>query len=99
MRAVIRRLRRLEERLTPAADYESPAWMEILRERRQRRADASGLPYEEFRREPILDEHGRRPATWAEVLRLHRARRCAEVQRAEKAGAKTTVSDEWYNSQ
>jgi hypothetical protein len=85
MKTIIRRLRQLEEK---AANQEigGPNPVDVLRERRRRRAEASGVPYEEPMRDPKLYENGRRP-TWAEVLRSHRARRCAEAQsrRAEEA--------------
>jgi hypothetical protein len=73
MKAIITRLRRLEERV---ANHETggPSWVDVLRERRRRRLEASGLAYEEPAREPLVFEHGRRP-TCAEVLRAARARR------------------------
>jgi hypothetical protein len=42
-----RRLRRLENRLTPRPDPESERIVEQVRERRRRRLEAEGLPYQE----------------------------------------------------
>jgi hypothetical protein len=74
MKAIIRRLSRLEER----AHHEiaTPNWVAVLIERQRRRAEANGLPYQEPWRDPKLYENGRRP-TWAAVLRSHQARRAA----------------------
>ena len=60
-----------------------PSWVDVLRERRRRRLEVSGLPYEEPAWEPLVFEHGRRP-TCAEVLRAARARRHADTLRAER---------------
>ena len=82
MKTIIRRLRKLEEKV---ANHEigCPSWVDVLRERRRRRLEAAGLPYEE---PPKLYENGKIP-TWADVLRSHRAHRCAEIeaQRAKEA--------------
>ncbi len=72
MKTIIRRLCRLEENVA-THEIGGPSWVDVLRERR-RRAEASGLPYVERPREPLVFEHGRRP-TCAEVLRAARARR------------------------
>src|SRR5258708_240081 len=82
MKAIITRLRRLEERV---ANHQTggPSRVDVLRERRRRRLEASGLPYVERPREPLVFEHGR-CATCAEVLRAARARRHAESLRAER---------------
>jgi hypothetical protein len=81
MKAVIRRLCRLEERVAPPEVVE-PSSVAVMRERQRRRAEAEGIPYVEPVREPLVLANGRYP-TWAEVMRAHRARRCAESQRAE----------------
>ena len=47
MRAVIRRLHRLETTLVPKVDPEKPSPADILRERRRRRMEATGKNYEE----------------------------------------------------
>ena len=73
MKAIIRRLRLLENRVD-SHEIGGPSWAEVLRERRRRRFEASGLPYEERAHGLLLGEHGR-PQSWAEVLRGARARR------------------------
>ena len=77
MRTIVRRLCQLEEKVN--RQIAVLGWVEVLRERQRRRAEAEGRPYEEPVRDPKLYENGRRP-TWAEVLRSHRARRCADAQ-------------------
>ena len=77
MRTIVRRLCQLEEKVN--REIAVAGWVEVLRERRRRRFEASGLQYQEPVRDPKFYENGRRP-TWAEVLRSHRARRCAEAQ-------------------
>jgi hypothetical protein len=79
MKAIIRRLARLEER----AHHEiaTPNWVAILIERQRRRAEANGVPYKEPTRDPKLYENGRRP-TWAAVLRRQQDRRRLESQRS-----------------
>ena len=73
MRSIDRRIRRLENRFDPPEN--EPAWRLVttLIERRQRRAQANGEPFEDPRersRFPI--DH--RPRTIAEVLRQARQR-------------------------
>jgi hypothetical protein len=84
MKTIARRLRLLENRVA-SHEIGGPSPVEVLRERRRRRLEASGLPYEERAPESILYELGRRP-TCAEVLRSARTRRCADAEsgRAEK---------------
>jgi hypothetical protein len=77
MKTIIRRLCRLEETLAPQAADEEVRIANLLRERRRRRLEASGLPYEERPVEPYPRTLGRR-ATWAEVLRERRALRTAQ---------------------
>jgi hypothetical protein len=79
MKAVIRRLCRLEERVAPPEVVE-PSWVAVMRERQRRRAEAEGRPYVEPVREPLVVEN---PNDWAEVMRACRARRAAQSQRAE----------------
>ena len=84
MKAILQRLRKLEEKAAPRAFIE-PAWVGVLRERRRRRAEAAGVAYIEPARvptDPALFDNGRWP-TWEEVLRSHRARRCAKSRRSE----------------
>jgi hypothetical protein len=89
MKAIYRRLRRLEERVA-AQDFQAPAWVEVLRERRRRRLEANGLPYEPVR-DPIPHVNGRRP-TWAEVLRYRRSPRTAAAASRRAAEAEPTTA-------
>jgi hypothetical protein len=82
MKLITRRIRLLENRVA-SHEIGRPSPVEVLRERRRRRLEASGLPYVERPREPLVFEHGR-PPTCAEVLRAARARRHAESLRAER---------------
>lgn len=84
MKAIVWRLRKLEEKAAPRAFIE-PGWVSVLRERRRRRAEAAGMAYVEPVRasiDPALFANGRWPG-WAEVLRSHRARRHAELRHHE----------------
>jgi hypothetical protein len=82
MKTIIRRLCRLEEKVA-THEIGGPSWVDVLRERRRRRFEASGMPYEERAPEPLLYEHGKQ-VTWAEILRSARARRHAESLRADR---------------
>jgi hypothetical protein len=79
MKAIIRRLARLEERRH--SELAAPNWAAILVERQRRRAEKNGLPYKEPWRDPKLYENGRRP-TCAQVLRSHQERRRLEAERS-----------------
>jgi hypothetical protein len=83
MTSLQRRIHKLE---APFAVHEvaEPSWVAVMRERQRRRAEAEGRPYVEPLRELLVIANGRCP-TWAEVMRAHRARRCAESRRAETA--------------
>ena len=73
MRSIDRRIRRLENRFDPPENEAAWRLVTTLIERRQRRAEASGEPFEDPRersRFPI--DH--RPRTIAEVLRQARQR-------------------------
>ena len=48
MKAVIRRLRRLEEAFMPQVDLAAQRLSDLLRERRRRRLEASGEPFDEL---------------------------------------------------
>jgi hypothetical protein len=48
MKAMIRRLRLLEERCLPQVDLASHRLADLLRERRRRRLEASGEPFDEL---------------------------------------------------
>jgi hypothetical protein len=82
VKAIIRRLRRLEEKIP--AEVIEPSWVGILRERQRRRAEADGQPYEERMQAPLILPKGTDP-TWATILRVARVRRCAEWRRAQEA--------------
>jgi hypothetical protein len=82
VKAIIRRLRRLEEKIP--TEVVEPTWLRILRERRRRYAEANGQPYKEPVRTPLILPKGT-PPTWATVLRAARARRCAESRRVQEA--------------
>jgi hypothetical protein len=47
MKALKRRIRRLEQRLAPQPASKGPSAVDILRERRRRRLEAAGQPIEE----------------------------------------------------
>jgi hypothetical protein len=81
VKALITRLRRLEERVA-SSNFNGPSWVDVLFERQRRRREASGLPPEPL--ELPFDERGR-PRTWADVLASCQARRCAESKRAQEA--------------
>jgi hypothetical protein len=76
MKLITRRIRLLKNRVA-SHEIGGPSPVEVLRERRRRRLEASGLPYEEPALDPLLIANGRRP-TYAEILRSVRARRRAE---------------------
>jgi hypothetical protein len=82
VKAIIARLRRLEEKIP--TEVVEPSWLGILRERRRRRAEAHGQPYEEPVRAPLILPKGIYP-TWASILRAARARRCDESRRVQEA--------------
>jgi hypothetical protein len=74
VRAVIRRLHRLEERMTPRPNLASQRAAKILRERRRRRSEASGQLFEDLPPEPVPSG----PVSYlsvAETLRLCRQER------------------------
>ena len=73
MKAVIRRLRRLEEKFVPQEDQETQRVADLLRERRRRRLEANGEPFEDEPRERASLGPGRRLSI-AETLRRRRQR-------------------------
>jgi predicted RNase H-like nuclease (RuvC/YqgF family) len=80
MKAIDRRLRRLEERLAPQENEEVGRLVELLRERRRRRAEASGEPFEVRSCEALtLDQN--RPLSVADILRCGRRRVAAANER------------------
>ena len=75
MKAIIRRLRRLEE-VRIVREQEGPSPVELIRERRRRSAEASGEPFEEPPCEwPIDDQNGQ--LSVANILRAGRIRAAA----------------------
>jgi hypothetical protein len=81
MKAIDRRLRRLQERFAPQEDEEVRSLVTLLRERRRRRLEASGEPFEEGPCERLTDDQDR-PLSVAEVLRMGRRRVAAPNERA-----------------
>jgi hypothetical protein len=80
MRAVVRRISRLEGGFFPAEDPMSQTVADMLRERRRRRLEASGQPvYESVR--PVAVPGGRRLSI-AEILRALRQKRFEAHRRA-----------------
>ena len=73
MKAVIRRLRRLEEKFVPQEDRESQRVADLIRERRRRRFEASGQPFKDEPRAVAPPGSGRRLSI-AETLRRGRQR-------------------------
>ena len=80
MKAIDRRLRRLEERFAPEAREEDFRLVTLLRERRRRRLEASGEPFEAGPCEGLTDDQIR-DLSVADVLRMGR-RRVAMPERA-----------------
>ena len=75
MKAIAKRIRRLEQRLQPQqepqADRKGPSPADILRERIRRRAEAAGERFKEPAPGPIRDETDRLLSP-AEILRQGR---------------------------
>ena len=70
MKAIDRRLRRLEERIAPQENEEVVRLVTLLRERRRRRLEAGGEPFDERPCEVIYDQG--RSLSVADVLRSGR---------------------------
>ena len=73
MRAIDRRLRRLEESFAPQENEEVGRLVTLLRERRRRRAEQAGERLELRPCEPFSDDQNR-PLSVADVLRIGRRR-------------------------
>jgi len=73
MRAVVRRLRLLEERFVPQVDLASQRLADLIRDRRRRRLEASGQPFDDL--VPESPAPGSRCLSVAETLRICRQRR------------------------
>ena len=73
MKAIDRRLRRLEESFAPQENEEVGRLVTLLRERRCRRLEASGEPFESGPSERLTDDQIRYLSV-ADVLRMRRRR-------------------------
>jgi hypothetical protein len=71
MKAIFRRLRRIEARLAPLPDVASQRAAELIRERRRRRLEAAGQPDEELPWHTVALLPGRRLSI-AETIRIGR---------------------------
>ena len=78
MRTIRRRLRRLEDSFAPKENEEVRHLVELLRERRRRRAEESGEPLEARPWEVIHDQD--RPLSVADILRSGRRRTVAPTE-------------------
>jgi len=81
MKAILRRVGRLEQRYVPKLDLASQSVADIIRERRRRRLEASGEPFEDWPPASVCAAPGRHPSI-AETIRLCRQRRLQAQQRA-----------------
>jgi len=72
MKAVSRRLRLLEDRCLPQVDLTSQRLADLIRDRRRRRAEASGQPFEDLVAERVSSAPGNRCLSVAETLRMLR---------------------------
>jgi hypothetical protein len=73
MRTISSRLRRLEERFTPQENEEVGRLVTLLRERRRRRLEANGEPFEVRPCERLTDDQIRHLSI-ADILRMGRRR-------------------------
>ena len=73
MKAIDRRLRRLQERFAPQENEEVGRLVTLLRERRRRRLEASGEPFEVRPHEHFADDQNILLSV-ADVLRMGRRR-------------------------
>ena len=71
MNALARRVRRLQRRLVPQVDLESQRLADLIRERRHRRLEAAGQPYEELAWDAVALPPGKRLSI-AETLQIGR---------------------------
>jgi hypothetical protein len=79
MKAIDKRLRRLEESFAPEENEEVGRLILLLRERRRRRLEASGEPFETQPCEVTHDQD--RHLSVADVLRMGRRRVAAPTER------------------
>jgi hypothetical protein len=82
MKALKRRIRRLEQRLAPQPASKGPSAVDILRERRRRRLEAAGQLIEEPAPAQLTRGAGR-PRSVVEILRQARNRDRVRSNRGE----------------
>jgi len=82
MKALKRRIRRLEQRLAPQPASKGPSAVDILRERRRRRLEAAGQLFEEPAPAQLTSGSGR-PRSVVEILRQARNRDRVRSNRGE----------------
>ena len=80
MKAIDRRLRRLQERFAPEENEEVRRLVALLRERRRRRAEAGGETFDDPALESF-DRTQRAPQSIAEILRTGRRSLAAANER------------------
>ena len=73
MKAIDRRLRRLEESFAPDKDEQGESLDKLIRARRRRRLEASGEPFDVRPCEALTDDRNRSLSV-ADVLRIGRRR-------------------------
>lgn len=83
MKALVRRLARLEQSRTPLANLWMQRAVEVLRERRQRRLQAEGLPVETIEPEYPPGPHLSYAETLRKCLQERRARQRIERETAD----------------
>jgi len=83
MRAIVRRLTRLEQSRTPLADLWMQRAAEVLWERRHRRLQAEGLPFETIKPQYPPSPHLSFAESLRRCLQERRARQRAEREKAE----------------
>ncbi len=88
MKAITRRIRRLEERLAPREDLESCRLADVLYERRRRRLESSGETDEDLPWKTLCFPPGKRLSI-AETLRL--GRQLAYERNSARALAKAQI--------
>ena len=81
MKAIDRRLRRLEESFAPQENEEVGRLVALLRERRRRRLEASGEPHESRPFEHLTEDQTRHLSV-ADVLRMGRRRVATTTEQA-----------------
>ena len=85
MKAILTRIRRMEQRLVPAEETESQRIANVLWERRRRHCEATGEPFEEMPPVPTPFTPRKRLSV-AETLRIRRLRAYEQNVRATGAG-------------